>query len=263
MVLSLAVAERSFNTRRNLMKTKIYFSYGITKSGSTLAFQMASLCLEKAGFPQPKLPPPAIEEVRRINFVDNLDETTTKHLIKSAEYLGHTIVIKTHSPPNDYIRDLSANGIIKSHACIRDPRDIALSMLDHSKKSRSMGKLTFTEIKNLDDAKSAIQNQFSSFEQWASLPNSICLSYDEIAFDSEETANRIATHMGVSDNYDDLAQEAKERFTQYNKGLQNRHRAEMSPDESADFVKSFPKMLDFLNTSTVNKAHHELSPNGS
>ena len=55
------------------MDPQIVFSYGLTKSGSTLAYQLVLVALERAGHPQPALRLPGVTVSRRINAIEHLD----------------------------------------------------------------------------------------------------------------------------------------------------------------------------------------------
>ena len=60
----------------------IYISYGITKSGSTLAFQLARTILDLAGFAQVRLSDTATVPGRRINFVERITPAIEASLVK-------------------------------------------------------------------------------------------------------------------------------------------------------------------------------------
>lgn len=223
------------------MKPLIYFSYGMTKTGSTLAYHMAHVALEDARCSQPKIPPPMVEEWRKVNFVTHLSEQDVSALWGITKTLGYPLLVKTHTRPDPaVIAAINAGQAIASVAS-RDPRDMALSMLDHGKKARRRGVLPFAEIHTVADAVVNISEQLESRDAWLMLPNTLPLDYEEIAFDTENTAEKMLDHMGISGNPAHIVKTAKARFTQLNKGVSHRHETEMSPQDSEYILTNLDK----------------------
>src|SRR5437773_11540492 len=111
--------------------------YGIPRSGSTLAFELAKGTLQSAGFDQAtfvndRLGP---ERLKRAgpdarNYVTGLSKRKIESLI---EAIGpdRKIAVKTHSSFPDrmfrWLERLQASGKLQVIASYRDPRDICLS----------------------------------------------------------------------------------------------------------------------------------------
>ena len=70
--------------------------YGITKSGSTLAFELIKGMLESAGHPQVRLSDGSVHPGQVVNFLEPVDRGTLKRLL--AEIGDRWIAVKTHSP---------------------------------------------------------------------------------------------------------------------------------------------------------------------
>ncbi|OUS08418.1 hypothetical protein A9Q96_02920 [Rhodobacterales bacterium 52_120_T64] len=241
------------------MKPLIYFSYGMTKCGTTLAFHMVSAALAQAGYKQHRLPAHLIGPNKKINFGQHFTDDQAIELWEAVQSIGHPIVIKTHTRPDPSVVRLIQNGQAVAHACYRDPRDMALSMLDHGNRARANGKPAFAEIETLEDAKSGIRNQCDSLTAWLRLPNVLPLDFEDIAFNMNTTAQRILDQLGIEGNTEEIVNEVLDgRFTQFNKGISQRHKTEMSQQDSCSFATEFAQLLAHL---IDNKA--SLPSNGS
>ncbi len=229
------------------MKPLIYFSYGMTKCGTTLAFHMVSEALAQAGFEQHRLPAHLIGPNKKLNFGQHFTDDQTDELWAAVRSIGHPIVIKTHTRPDPAIVRLIQNGQAIAHACYRDPRDMALSMLDHGIRAREAGKPAFAEIETLEDAKSGIRNQCDSLTAWLRLPNILPLDFEDIAFDMQTTVQRILDQLDISGDPEKIVAKVLDgRFTQLNKGISQRHKSEMSPQDVREFDLEFAPLMTRL-----------------
>lgn len=228
------------------MKPLIYFSYGMTKTGSTLAYHMASVTLEWAGY-KPKRPPAELLGPNsKINFVQHISDDQAEALCDFAKTNG-PIVLKTHTRPDPAVVRMLQDGRAMAHACYRDPRDMALSMLDHGVRARASGKPAFTEIVTLDDAKIGIRNQCDSLTAWLRLPKVMPLNYEEIAFDMERAVSKTQAQLGIEGEPDDIVSDVLDgRFTQFNKGKSQRYVTEMSAQDSEAFQTEFAPFYEFI-----------------
>ncbi|MBB5515836.1 hypothetical protein FHS89_001856 [Rubricella aquisinus] len=222
------------------MTPRLYISYGMTKTGSTLAYHIARTVLEEAGFAQPQLSERALGAVRRINYVDDLTEGLVAAILNEAP---GPIVIKTHQRPTPTVADMLAEGTAMGHACLRDPRDMALSMLDHGARARAKGHLPFAEFAQIDDTLPSLRDQAETLRQWRALPGILTLSYDQIAFGEDAAPILIAAQMGLP-VAPGAARRAKDgHFTQFNKGIPDRHRSEMAAADAERIATLFPELV--------------------
>ena len=229
------------------MKPLIYFSYGMTKCGTTLAFHMVSEALAQAGYEQHRLPAHLIGPNKKLNFGQHFSDDQAAELWEAVQAIGHPIAIKTHTRPDPAVVRLIQNGQAIAHACYRDPRDMALSMLDHGQRARAKGKPAFAEIETLEDAKSGIRNQCDSLTAWLRLPNILPLDFEDIAFDMQTTAQRILNQLGIAGDPEEIVNKVLDgRFTQFNKGISQRHKSEMSPLDDRKFASEFAPLLTRL-----------------
>lgn len=229
------------------MAPLVFFSYGMTKTGSTLAFELVRSALELCGKAQPKLSPNAVIESEKVNFVSHVSEEQASAILSEAKDIGHLIAIKTHTVPDPPLREIFARGQAQGHVIYRDPRDVALSMMDHGARARKRGKLAFSEIETLDDALNGIRNQCDTMLEWLRLPGIRPISYDHVAFDSIRTTREILAELGLKGPARRIVDLAKNgRFTQFNKGKQARYKTEMSIEDANRIKTEFAPLFDHL-----------------
>jgi hypothetical protein len=115
----------------------LVFTFGIPKSGSTLAFQIRRSAALFTGHSQRLLPPQLRSPGHQVNF-------------------HRTLVIKTHDVPGPAwaaaYRDLVGRG---QAACVinhRDPRHICLALRDAGAAARARREAAFAKLVTLDDA---------------------------------------------------------------------------------------------------------------
>ncbi len=237
-------AKRAFK-----MAPLLYFSYGMTKTGSTLAFQLVRSALDLCGFPQDRVPLDVVNPVLRRNFVNHISPRQLGELKDEAKKRGYPIALKTHMRPDDCVVEAIQSGEAIAHACYRDPRDMALSMLDHGAQSRESGGEEFAEITSLEQAFANIRSQHDSLTAWLRLPNVMPLYFGDIAFNTADTARRILVQLKLKLDPHVLAEVVQtQRFTQKNKAVPRRYPEEMDADLSATIAKEFAPLIDrFIN----------------
>ncbi|MEL6996932.1 MAG: hypothetical protein AAFP68_01620 [Pseudomonadota bacterium] len=154
-------------------------------------------------------------------------------------------VYKTHADPTPSLVEAVRSGTVWVQVHTRDPRDVALSMLDAAHRDDAWGKTHKQEpLQDIDDAKVRLRRLIRRHTAWAELPGALCLNYEHTAFSTLDVARKIAGHMGLpaSPLRDTLS--AKRRFTQLNKGRSQRHLREMSPEQAEDWYRDFREHID-------------------
>ncbi len=234
------------------MAPLLYFSYGMTKTGSTLAFQLVRSALDLCGFPQDRVPLDVVNPVLRRNFVNHITDRQLVELKDEAKKRGYPIALKTHMRPDPGVVEMIQSGEAIAHACYRDPRDMALSMLDHAQKSRDSGGEEFAELTSLEQTFTNIRSQHDSLTAWLRLPNVMPLYFEDIAFNTVETARRILKQLKLKIDPEVLADVVHtQRFTQKNKALRARHIEQMDATLSAEIATEFaPLIKRFINNRT-------------
>ncbi len=243
--------KHNFQRISHPLGAKIIFSYGMTKCGSTLAFELARTSLELSGFPQPVLPINALGQSKRINFTRHLTEKQINNLESAVQDVGYPIVIKTHTRPDPAVIDMIERGKAIVHATYRDPREMALSMLDHGRMARLMGRSAFSEIETIDDALGNIRGQIDSLTQWLYRPNCLPLFYHDLAFRMPLVTKRIMTNLHIEGSERIVKRHVlKKRFIQFNKGVKKRYKLEMSANDQYRIRQEF---LPFYRTLIRNR----------
>lgn len=224
----------------------LFVSYGMAKTGSTLAFECMRVLHEAQGWRQDRVPRRLLDNPSPINLIN--EQSDLRVLRRFAATRRRRIVLKTHAPPDPVAAQGLREGWLAAHAVWRDPRDMALSLRDAGARARAAiregRRGAFSHIVTLEDALRAIARQLAHLSQWTALPGVRLLSYDEIAFDAETAVARMADHAGLPANPAAIIAEVTgNRFTQFNKGRKARHLDEMDPGTAARIAADFAPLL--------------------
>ena len=228
----------------------IVFSYGITKTGSTLAFELIKGCLESVGHKQRRLADGLVEPGHPINFL-----AIRRHTPEALQALfdavpqDEIIAIKTHDSFGNKHRALferaSAEGRIKAQIVHRDPRDTCLSMLDAGTAARSAGRAAFSEFETLEDTKAAVERQLRNLDFWLTLPDVLELQYADLAERPFECIEKIGKTLGISPDPKAAYNHAfNKAFTQKNKAKPARYKDELSPSDQESIVARFRPYME-------------------
>ncbi|MBW6396582.1 hypothetical protein KPL78_01930 [Roseomonas sp. HJA6] len=225
----------------------LVFSYGIPKSGSTLAFQIARAAARFAGHSQRLLPAPLSSPGHKVNFHQVLDPAL---LDAAARRAGDRIlVIKTHDRPGaEWIAAyaaLATRGAAKAIVNHRDPRDICLSLCDAGRAARAEGQAAFAEFVTLEDAAARVRGYLSDLDAWHGLPGVLEVRYETCAFRMDAAIDAIKAHLGLgTPNWLVRFYAGHIAFTHRNKALPERHVRELEGAERAMLDAAFGPYLD-------------------
>lgn len=227
----------------------LVFSYGVPKSGSTLAFQIARAVAFLAGHSQRLLPPPLSTPGHRVNFQQRLEVDL---LHRAAALAGDRIlVIKTHDAPGAAWQaayaDLASRGRARAIVNHRDPRDICLSLCDAGRLARAQGDSAFAEFVTLDDAAARVRGYLAEMEAWRGLPGVLDLRYEVCAFDMDRAIAAIRAHLGLPGRAWPVRLYAgRIAFTHRNKAVPERHLAELGEEDRQRLGAAFAPYLDAM-----------------
>lgn len=216
--------------------------YGITKSGSTLTFELVKGMLENAGHPQVRLPDNVVNSGHRVNYIQPI---THRRLDDLCAAIGDRLIaVKTHAalldPIFHHTEDLQRRGQLQVIASWRDPRDICLSLVDAGKEARASGRREFSLMTDVHVAAYEVSSQIQKFIKWASLKGTLTLEYDIVAFSPENAIDCIESVLGIAcDRPKAIRYAFEEAFTQKNKGERNRFRQELNEEDQAALEKRF------------------------
>lgn len=227
------------------MKPLVYISYGMGKSGSTLGFQLVSAILEEAGIAQSDVDLRIDGLSDQPRFIEVIRPAELKGVRKLAEERGGAmVVVKTHSGLWNCVTQALDEGWAIGHAICRDPRDIALSMMDASRANRAWGKRDGQPLRHIEDALDYVRAHAEKFQKWAIHPAILPLSYEPLAFDTERIAGLLAEQLGVSVDLRRAVKVAKASGTNMNKGKFRRYERELSEDVNERVRREFETFIE-------------------
>jgi hypothetical protein len=227
------------SARSRALQPGIYLSYGVTKTGSTLAFELIRAVLEQAGVDQSRLPDGIVTPGHKINFFGGVVSDQVPAALAAAAGRGGLVAIKTHGRPDEGAKAAARDGRLIGHVVFRDPRDIVLSLLDAGVRAREMSARAFSEIVTIEDALASLDRQVANMNAWLELPGMMPLLYDRFAFDLPRTVRQLARQVGVDVSAPDVMAAIENRFTQRNKAVPARHVDEMDPADQRRVMDRF------------------------
>jgi hypothetical protein len=176
-------------------KAPIYLCLGMTKAASTLAYQLTEEVLRAAGA-RPMVLPRRLQRLSAtINYFDRVDEALIQTVRRAAG--SRAVVIKSHQRPDAAVVNMIRCGELPASYAIRDPRELALSMVDHGARSRRRGLHEFSEFYRVEDCLPSIDYQIESYNMLRDCPNLLTLPYNETCFATEQSVARIAEQLNV------------------------------------------------------------------
>jgi hypothetical protein len=151
----------SAHSAKGLEVAMLVLCYGLTKSGSTLAFELIKAMLNSAGHAQERLPDGPVNPGHRVNYVQPLNRQRLNDILSAVG--DRWIAVKTHAgiadPMFTYLEKLQRERRIQVVVSYRDPRDICLAMLDAGSAARTAGVKEFSEITDLAVAATRVAEQ--------------------------------------------------------------------------------------------------------
>lgn len=220
--------------------------YGITKSGSTLAFELIKGMLETVGHAQQRLPDGIVNPGHRVNYVQPLNRKRLNDLLAAVG--ERWIAVKTHAGMADplfpYLCELQREKRVQVVVSYRDPRDICLSLVDAGATARATGRKEFSEIVDIASAVPRVLEQIEKFVKWAAVRDALLLDYDTVGFEPDTAIDRIEACLGIQSDRERAKRHAfEEAFTQKNKGQRSRFREELTPEQNAGLAKAFATLI--------------------
>jgi hypothetical protein len=217
----------------------IYVSYGVPKSASTFTYVVTETVLRVAGYAPVTLSEAAKGGKSQLNYIDPISWSAIQRAV--SEIGEKSAVIKTHGVPDKRLLEAIERGEVFASAVIRDPREIALSLLDHAKRSRSLGVGDFAEIETVTDTFKVLDDQINRLSRWMAIGKVLLLAYDEISFDTESAVQRIIDQLGISVAAANVISALPDRskIEQFNKGVKKRYESEMPAETQQLFLERY------------------------
>lgn len=204
----------------------LFISYGMTRSGSTLAFETEKAILENYGMPQDKIVYKGLENwienylpEKYLSDIDSLKKINEKTL-------DNFVVFKTHGAANKKLINFIRKFKIPVTISVRDPKDIIISLLEISKKNRSINETGFINIISFKDALRNIEEDLWRLETWKPLIEegiAKVIPYEETIKDAEIIIQFLADLTSKPKLLiSEIREITKKRFTQFNIGIAGR-----------------------------------------
>jgi hypothetical protein len=233
----------------------IYVSYGVTKSASSFTYVVTETVLKTAGYAPVALSEAIKGGKSRLNYIAAISWNAVERVVSA---IGErTAVIKTHAAPDKRLLEAIERGEVFASAVIRDPREIALSLLDHAKRSRRLGIADFAEFESVTDTFKVLDDQIKRLARWMESNKVLLLTYDEISFDTESAVQRIIEQLGISVSPAAVIAALPDRgkIIQFNKGVRSRYESEMPVETQQIFLKRYADVYRrYLGGDPVQKA---------
>jgi hypothetical protein len=212
----------------------LYISYGMAKSASSFAFQLAAGMANRITPQQKALA--RLPEGLSGSYQANL--ATHINAIEACVPVEDMLVIKTHDPLNQHILERIRSGHFLASITIRDPYDIVVSLLDSGRRERRKPEAGqrpyFAEIHQLEDALRRVPSHMKCAEEWIAhaghLPHCEIIRYDELRTEPYAVADRIAVQMGIRNGAREVVDgylADRSKIWEYNKGESGRGHTEI------------------------------------
>ncbi len=225
----------------------IIISYGVEKSGSTLAFEMTKAIVELNGHPQARLADGLVNEGPAINEVGPWTDERLSQLVEATR--GTKIVVRTHHAPrrlsSSHVLEYIDAGEVRIQVVFRDPRDMVVSMIDDGVRARALHERRHSDIRTVDDAIPLLGRRLRALRQWGWFP-SLRLPYEVFAFDRARGPQLIAEYLAMTADPGAVWGRLEGRHTRRNVGRPHRYRTELWPGEITRIERAFPLYLELV-----------------
>jgi Sulfotransferase domain len=222
-----------------------YISYGVTKSASTFAYQLTEEILRNAGYRPARL-------ATYHNYTDPINGAAIESV--RSKVGSCPIVIKTHGAPDSKVLELVDSSAVFASVILRDPRDIALSMLDHGVRCRRTNMPGFEKLYSLDDVLPNLDDQFNRLKRWTNCANVLFITYNELCFSTEAVVEKIAKQLNLGVKTKDVLRRFRRKslIGNFNRGIKDRHVYEMSWENQTRIIERYRDIyIDYLRMADV------------
>ncbi len=216
----------------------IIVSSGFPKSASTLLFLYTEEILRQSGIRSAQT---NFRKKYPEGFINRFGFLNTSYLLFLNLFSG-SVVVKTHSGPDFFLRMLIRMKIAKVYYSVRDPRDVILSALDHSSKARTKGAQTpadksFAIYMTKEDLYTPLKMHFSRYLAWNAFGAYLEVRYENLLTNPENELKKVLQFLGLN-QFEKLLPEIVDSFARkksetknFNKGELSRFEKEFSSDE--------------------------------
>jgi len=232
----------------------IYFSYGMTKSASSFAYQLVQGIVKGTSMRLLPVPPAIRGNKAPENYVEPLSEDVVGQILDWLPQDAAT-VIKTHGRPRSEVSRMVRGGTAFACATFRDPRDIAVSMLDHGRRSREAGIADFAQFETPRDTVDDIKRQIGVLDDWVGAEKTLLLPFDLLRLDPVAAVSDVLGQLGLEGDPAAIAADLKDtrKIIHFNVGTSGRYRTAMSQEDQALFARTFADFIAFYEKALADR----------
>ncbi|MBN1264744.1 MAG: sulfotransferase domain-containing protein [Anaerolineales bacterium] len=222
----------------------VILSAGMVKAGSAWYFNMTNDLAISAGWDDPR----QIRTAYGLKFLlteanVNMGKLTFfRFLLVMYPHIifGRQYVIKTHYAPTPIVKSWISKRKVLTTYVYRDPRDVIVSTMDHSKRVRERGiPSAFTPYNTLEKTLPLIKENISRWRQWRDTPEALLVRYEDLLQDTRGELDRLCEHLGF-DVPESAREEIVSRYTarkteqsnlHFHKGVAGRYIKNLTEDQ--------------------------------
>ncbi|NEQ54159.1 MAG: sulfotransferase domain-containing protein [Leptolyngbya sp. SIO3F4] len=174
-------------------------------------------------------------------------------LLVIINFIFGDIALKTHSGPTFFVRLLVSLGLAKVTYSYRDPRDVALSMLDHGNRTRQKegenfkDNRGFSDVFKVEDAIPKVRQEIDNWYGWRDFKDVHLVRYEDFMNNKEDVLKQMISYLGYEMNaldFDKLLEKYQTvKSRNFNKGTSGRYKVDMSPDDLELYNITFSEEL--------------------
>lgn len=181
----------------------IVLSAGMPKSGTAWYFNLTNDLLVAAGYSD-------IRQIRERYRLQSVIRNQNGLIGRPNRYqlarllvphlLGERFVVKTHHYPTRGMRLLMSLQIMRPTYIYRDPRDAAVSALEHGERIRTAGQNhTFAELKSIEDVTRWLKHgPLKKWRQWIRRRDTLFVRYEDLLANPVGELERLAGFLSIN-----------------------------------------------------------------
>lgn len=224
---------------------KMIISYGMPKSASTFAWLVIKkICLNSRLDDVVDLSPAAKGNDSVEDYIDGSVKVNAAQITR--EVGERCCVIKTHSSAGHFRTLVGGSAFFQPFAQHRDPRDVALSLMDHARRSRELGIADYADCLSIEGCLPVIDSSIENFIEWVDQYSAIPISYDYLCFNGLACLSFIASALDCDVDCAAILKgfERKESIAQFNKGIRHRWVDEMPQAQARMLFRRYEEYYD-------------------
>lgn len=159
------------------------------KGGGNLGFRLLQVLAERAGYSQARLSDAVVDPRQPDNVLSDLGPDTLARACDELEDQRRRMcVLFTQAPPSSNLALAMAQGWAGALAVSRDPRDLALAMVDAG----------YASFRRPEDIRHRVARSLETYLDWAMLRETRRFAYEDLARNGARAAADLAEDLGLT-----------------------------------------------------------------